>query len=492
MIMVGAGVDYDDIEALRQESAAWRLLRTDHAALILSFLGKVFVDENVRSVLFVTLTERLDETLYSLNEQFGEGTFPRPAKAYLDDWAAPSAGWLRKYYPPGSADAHLDATPALERGVAWVRSLPQRSFVGTESRLSTAFDLLRQIAFGGETDRDVRLEELYRRRAVLDEEIGSLNEGRVEIMDDTAIRDRYQQFVQTATGLLSDFREVEDNFRVLDRRLRERVTTWEGSKGDLLDDVLGDRGAIAESDQGRSFHAFYDFLLVRSRQEEFADLLARVHALDAIEVADPRIRRVHFDWLDAGERTQATVRLLSEQLRRFLDDRAWLENRRVMDVLRSIEAHSLALRDHPGAPPDYHIDATSPSVALPFERPLYTPRPPLALDTSPAASSDEELDVSILFEQTFVDRERLATEVRRSLTHRSQVALSAVLQTAPLEHGLAELVGYFSLTDPAFQAIIDPDTRDSVSWTDAEGRTRVARVPRLTYLRRPAKERETA
>ena len=233
-------MDYDDIERLRQDSAAWRLLRADHTALILSFLGRVFVDENVRSILFASLAERLEETLYGLNEQLGEGTFPRSAKAYLDDWSAPSAGWLRKYYPPGSAEAHLDATPALERAVGWVRGLPQRSFVGTESRLSTAFDLLRQIAFGGETDRDVRLEELHRRRAELDEDIAALDEGRVELMDATAIRDRYQQFVMTATGLLSDFREVEDNFRVLDRRLRERVATWEGSKADLLDDVLGD------------------------------------------------------------------------------------------------------------------------------------------------------------------------------------------------------------------------------------------------------------
>jgi hypothetical protein len=483
-------VDYEDVEGLRQDSAAWRLLRADHAALILSFLGRVFVDENVRSVPFVTLAERLDDTLYRLNDQLGEGTFPRPARTYLDDWSAPSSGWLRKYYPPGSPEACLDATPALERAVSWVRSLPQRSFVGTESRLSTAFDLLRQIAFGGETDRDVRLEELYRRRADLDQEIAELNEGRVEIMDPTAIRDRYQQFVMTATGLLSDFREVEDNFRVLDRRLRERVATWDGSKGDLLDDVLGDRGAIAESDQGRSFHAFYDFLLTSSRQEEFADLLARVHALDAIEDVDPRIRRVHYDWLDAGERTQATVRLLSEQLRRFLDDRAWLENRRVMDVLRSIESQALAVRDQPGTPPGFEIDATSPSITLPFERPLYAPRPALALDTAPATSGDAELDVSALFEQTFVDREALASQVRRALTQRSQVTLSDVLVVSPLEHGLAELVGYFSLTDSTFTTVIDGDTRDSVTWTDTGGRVRVARVPRLTYLRESASERQ--
>jgi hypothetical protein len=92
--------------------------------------------------------------------------------------------------------------------------------------------------------------------------------------------------------------------------------------------VLGDRDAIAESDQGRSFQAIYDFLLSPKRQAELTELLDKVHRLEAIDESGPRMRRIHYDWLDAGEQTQATVRTLSDQLRRFLDDQAWLENRR--------------------------------------------------------------------------------------------------------------------------------------------------------------------
>src|SRR5258708_15024760 len=64
-----------------------------------------------------------------------------------------------------------------------------------------------------------------------------------------------------------------------------------------------------------------------------------------------RLRHIHHDWLDAAERTQATVRQLSDQLRRFLDDQVWFENRRVIDVLRSIEASAFAAprsAKHPG------------------------------------------------------------------------------------------------------------------------------------------------
>jgi hypothetical protein len=64
---------------------------------------------HVRSISAAELVSRLDDELYALNERLGETTFPKAAKAYLDDWAAPANGWLRKYYPAGSDDVHFDA-----------------------------------------------------------------------------------------------------------------------------------------------------------------------------------------------------------------------------------------------------------------------------------------------------------------------------------------------------------------------------------------------
>ena len=47
------------------------------------------------------------------------------------------------------------------------------------------------------------------------------------MLDDTALRDRFQQFTGLARELLADFREVEHNFRALDRRVRERIALWD-------------------------------------------------------------------------------------------------------------------------------------------------------------------------------------------------------------------------------------------------------------------------
>src|SRR6516162_2236698 len=372
MIRMTGAATFDEIAWLRANSPAWRLLRADNAPLLLSFLYRVFVADNIRSIAGMELAGRLDDELYALNERT-PGSFPKPARNYLEDWASPESGWLRKYYIEGTDEPWFDATPAVEKALQWVRGLGDREFVGTESRLNTIFDLLRQIVFGTETDPDAKVVALQLKKQQIDDEIARIRSGDVGILDSSGVRDRYQQFSATARELLADFREVEENFRRLDRQLREKITGWHGGKGELLDDVLGSRESIAGSDQGRSFQAFYDFLLSQAREEELIDLLDSVHNLHDLPGKDTRLRHIHYDWLDAAERTQATVRQLSEQLRRFLDDQVWFENRRVIDILRVIEARALRVRDAKDVPVSMQIDASAPAITLPMERPLYAP-----------------------------------------------------------------------------------------------------------------------
>lgn len=476
-------MNYEEIASLRAISPAWRLLRADNAPLVLSFLSQVFVDDNVREISASQLIARLDDELFALNERLGEDAYPKSAKAYLDDWSSMDSAWLRKFYPPGSDEPHYDATPAVEKAVAWVRALRERSFVGTESRLNTVFELLRQLVFGSETDARPRLGELERQRRAIDEEIAAVAAGDFTVLDAASMRDRYQQFGETARGLLSDFREVEANFRRLDRELRERIATWDGAKGDLLDDVVGSRSLITDSDQGRTFQAFYDLLLAPRRQLELSDMLERVSQLGLMADADDRLRYIHHDWLDAGERAQSTVRQLSEQLRRFLDDQVWLENRRVMDLLRSIESSSLSLRDCKISAFDHRIEACAPTVGLPMERPLYTRLRSATVDSTGVEEGRFDSESAALFEQNYVDPAPLVRSIRSALQRSGQVGLPDVVAQTPITQGLAELVTYLSLDDEGFTTMFDESGRDTVDWTDDAGIARTATLPRVIYAR---------
>jgi hypothetical protein len=475
---------FDDIAWLRANSPAWRLLRADNSPLVLSFLHRVFIEGNARAIAAGDLESLLDDELYALNQR-QPGSFPKKARAYLDDWAHPDTGWLRKYYPDGTDEPHFDATPAVEKALAWVRSLGDREFVGTESRLNTVFELLRQIVHGTETDPAARVDELTRRKREIEGEIARVEAGDVAVLDPSGVRDRYQQLTATAWELLSDFRQVEENFRRLDRHLREKIAGWQGGKGELLDDVLGSRESIAGSDQGRSFQAFYDFLLSQARQEELASLLARVDELAGLAERDPRLRRVHYDWLDAAERTQAVVRQLSEQLRRFLDDQAWFENRRVIDILREIESNALRLRGMPAPAVMMEIDTAAPAITLPFERPLYAPvrKPRIDSDDIRPAGADEETDPAALFEQVYVDPGPLRDTVRAALRRSAQVGLAEIVASVPLTHGVAELVTYLALRDESFAMIFDDEHPENLTWTGLDGRSQTVTMPRVTFTR---------
>ncbi|OIN92988.1 MAG: hypothetical protein AUJ20_05655 [Comamonadaceae bacterium CG1_02_60_18] len=477
-------LDYPTLDALRRQHPAWRLLLADHAPLIASFLQRTFVEPNVRVMAQSALVEALEDTLFGLREQIGEQAFPKGASEYLNDWAAPERGWLRKFYPPGSDEVHFDLTPATERALSWLGSLTDRAFVGTESRLLTLFDLLQQMRQGSQTDPQARVAELHKRRAAIDDEIARVLAGDMPLLDDTALRERFMHFSTLARELLTDFREVEHNFRTLDRSVRERIALWQGAKGALLQAILGERDAIAESDQGKSFRAFWDFLMSQQRQEELTQLLEEVMALAPVAALHPdaRLKRVHYDWLDAGEHAQATVALLSQQLRRFLDDQAWLENRRIMDVVRSIEARALAVRAQPPMGDLMVIDDLSPSINLPMERPLYSPPAKLVLDKIALLAGEGDLDASALFDQVRVDKTVLAGQVRQMLQQRAQVSLSEVLAEHPLQQGLGELVAYLQLASESPHAVVDDSVLESVQWTNAQT-TRQARLPRVIFVR---------
>ncbi len=476
-------MDYQQLVSLRQLHPAWRLLRADNAPLIISFLQQAFVGPNQRSLEQANLASKLDDLIYNLQQSLGQTLFPRAANAYLDDWADNSNGWLRKFYPPGSDEAHYELTAATEKTIEWLSSLGKRQFVGTESRLMSIFDLLRQVVEGSETDPDTRIAELEKRKAALDTEIARIKAGQIDLMDATRVRERFLAINDSADSLLADFREIEQNFRDLDREVRERIATWEGGKGALLEDFFGERDAIADSDQGRSFRAFWEFLMSPSRQDELSGLLHKIFNMPPVQSLEPdrRLLRIHYEWLKAGEVAQRTVARLSEQLRRYLDDQAWLENKRIMHLLRDIETKALGLRQHPPENGLISLGDVRVALNLPLDRPLYSPPLKPRIDTQILLEGTSDNDVNVLFGQIHVDKSRLLENLSLALRQQPQISLGELLQRYPLEQGLAELVTWLELATTHSRCVLDEQHSQLISWHDKQGIQRRASVPLIVF-----------
>jgi hypothetical protein len=189
--------------------------------------------------------------------------------------------------------------------------------------------------------------------------------------------------------------------------------------------------------------------------------------------------------MEAGEHTQRTVAALSQQLRRFLDDRAWLENRRIMDILHGIESKALALRDAPPRAARWRLPRPARTSNWRWSA-LYLRR--RSSRSSPIWSCRPAMTRSILrrCSNRVVDKARLTRHIRHALQDRMQITLSELVATQ-LEHGLAELVAYLQLGSETFVTVVDENTVEPIRWqavaADGVALTRCARLPRVVFMR---------
>jgi hypothetical protein len=475
-------MEYEYLVRLRNHPS-WRLLTADSSPFILGFFHLAFIKTNRRAIPAVELIDKLDDYLFHLRGIYGDNIFPRPPKEYLDAWSGEEHAFLRKYYPPSGDEPEYDLTPASEKVFEWLSSLEQKQFVGAESRLLTIFRLLREISREAVIDPEERIRDLEAQKKEIETEIALLKKGQLRPMDRTRIRERFLQADETARRLLSDFRQIEENFRKLDRETRERIATSELPKGRLLDEIFGEEDAIRGSDQGRSFQAFWTFLMSPASQEELDRLLEQVLNLPEISgvTPDEGLRRIRFRLLEAGEKVDKTCGLLVEQLRRFLDDQAWMENKRIMEIIHGIERISVELKPAPPQQRDFiMIDDLRPDMDLAMDRGLFRPPVNPEVDDDPETGMGD-FETPALYNRHYIEEQTLRDRIRTALRGRSQISLEELLMMHPVEKGLSEVIAYLDIACRDDHGVVDTSIARVVQWKDADGRIKKARMPEVIF-----------
>jgi flagellar motility protein MotE (MotC chaperone) len=478
-------MDHDYLEKLKQAHPTLRLIAADNVPLIISFLFLVFIRPNQRSLPQAEITSRLDDYLFHLREIHGEEKYPRSARQYLEDWAGGKTPFLRKYYTDSGDEPEFDLTPATERAVEWLQSLAERRFVGTESRLLTVFNLLKELVRKTSLDPAARIAELERRKEEIDAEIERLRVGIVETYDPTQVKERFLQAEETARRLLADFRQVEYNFRALDREIRERIALSDRPKGKLLDEIFHEQDAIRDSDQGKSFHAFWEFLMSALRQEELAELLEAVYGLEEVRSLNPSpfLSGIKFSLMDAGEKVYKTTGMLVEQLRRFLDEQGYLENRRIMELVKGIEKKAVAIKDAPPTERDFaFLDDVRPDLELVMARGLFAPTTSAAIGDSSVTVGEADIQVDALYRRNFVNEAELRGNIRKALQTRPQITLSRLVEFFPVRKGLAEVVTYLELAHRE-GALVTEDVEEELTFSNEAGEVRRVSLPRVIFVR---------
>jgi hypothetical protein len=456
-------LSHEYIEKLKQTHPALRLLNADNAPLVISFFYRIFIQTNRRSISYSELHSKLDDYLYQLQEVYGENLYPRSAKSYIEEWSSDNSEFLRQYYVAEADEAELDITPSVEKVIEWLLSLEQKQFIGAESLLLTMFQLLREIVQDTEQNPALRIAELERQKAVIEAEIDKVRAGTVNARDARHIKERFLQAEETARKLLSDFRQVEDNFRMLDRQAREKIAASEEQKGKLLDIIFQEQEVIQNSDQGQSFKAFWEFLMSPTSQDELKELLHKTFNVNEIKELNVNniLNQIDMTLLTAGEKVYKTSVLLAEQLRKYLETQAYLENRRIMDIIRKIEKQAIALKGCPPRTKEFSaLNELNPDINLIMSRSMFLPpkNPVIAVDSLMEGKSDSIL--SALYQQTYVNEDELYSNIHQALKKHSQISLKELTLLFPVRKGLEEIITYLNIASKYPNTVINNDVQD--------------------------------
>ena len=476
---------HDELFSSLRQSAAVKLLQSKNASLTLSFLYDQFKRKQRVTIPQAELTERLTAYLESL-VQAHSNLYGGTAVSYLRIWCDDDHRFLRRYYESGSDDPVYELTPDTERAIAWVEELQKTEFVGTESRFLRIFDLLQKIVTYSTEDVAARLAQLEKDKADIQSQIDVIKAtGKIEQYSRTQIRERFFEANDVSRRLLADFREVEANFSAMALQVQKQQMVGGIRKGQIVKQVLDADAMLKESDQGRSFYTFWEFLISPQRQDELQELLTAVYQLPDLQQIDVsqgrQLRRLKRNLIDAAAKIVESNRRLGEKLRKLLDEQNLVEARRVMELAGEIKQTAVSLIPHSPDEKDFFYLETAPAIDMPLERPLWTPPVNVSYTDIEMESADVDLstaNLEALFNQFYVDESRLRRHIAALQDKKETVTVGELTAVYPLKQGLAELVAY---------AVVA--SRDEVHYIDETGceelelaeNGRVVRLPLITF-----------
>jgi len=453
-------MNYEKAFSLFRNDKTLQILRADHFPLLISFFHLAFKQQDKISYLQSNIVGLLGDFLFSLVRQ-GIMDYPKEPLEYLQNWS--QQGFLRRYYEIADEPVY-ELSPATENALKWLEDLNKQQFIGTHSRLLQFFSLLQQIVnkTAGPYERILQLQE---DRKKIDQEIDRIKKGNYTQADDTQLKEEYFLAEETARRLLADFRQVEENFRQLDTQTRQTIIKSNLAKGALLDNIFEQQDYLWNTDQGKSFKAFWEFLMSESMQLELEELIEKLNNIPVIKQVKQEqiVDRIKTNLVDAGDKVNRSNDGLIEQLRKYVEQKNLSESRQILRSIEEIENLLIEHKDNLNPQQTLmEIDGLfRPSLLM--GRPLFSPPQKVVFEQTVIENGLPDADTQVLFEQFYVDIELLRNNIKILLRTKSQVSLSELVQHYTPTKGIAEILGYMQIATGDSRHYVNDKQKESLT-----------------------------
>lgn len=463
-------MDYSQLEQTLNNSPSVRLLKMRNAEFFLVFVTSVFDEERAvgQEKLLMLLENQLDNRELldedSNMERLVESNDIK-AKRLINEWT--DRGFLTNYQNE-EGEIIYELSSHSSKVIDWVCTLKKEDYIGTESKFKTLFSQLKELVENSNEDREKRLELLCQRKDEIERQIERLKMGEeVEVYEDYQIEPRFNSLNKLAKELLSDFKEVDDNFKEIIKQIYQRQTDNEQKK-DLLNYIFDAYAELKDSQQGKSFYAFWEFLLSADLQrewDELTDSLYQTLANRQIDTKDMFLKEIKRHLFDAGEKVSKTNDRMSEKLSLIIRQNEQSNAEATKQIINDIKKLLIDASNNKEKP-DATLQYESVEINIPIERQLtFTPSKEIEYKEKPQESvlgiGDLER-IGKLYNPYYVDRTILRRRIDEILKDRGQTTIAEVIaKNSGVEKGLSELFGYIGILKE-YKTAVSPERTQSV------------------------------
>ena len=440
------------IDILNHSPSA-ELLKAKYREQLILFFATVFSEEHkvvAQETLYQYLSDFLDHQALNEDEEASAKTFDEKAKNYIRTWT--NKGFLTNYQDE-QGDIFYELSSHTIKVLDWIGSLKKEEYIGTESKFKNIFNQLKELVEFTNEDKEKRLEILLAKRDELQAQIDSLQAGEdVKVFEEYEIIPRFNQLTQQAKELLSDFKEVEDNFKNITKEIYQKHS-GQHTKDDILQFTFDALDQLKESPQGKSFYAFWSFLLMPDLQEEWNILTEELYNTlqqKNIAVNDTFLRSMKNHLYYSGEKVSKANDKMAEKLSRIIRETENSDSEATKATLSEIKKLLIDISKRSEVPDISFELETFSDVNIPFERKLTNQKrevPQYAQHPKNANTSLTNIaQLDKLFARRIVDRETVRKHIREVLREKKQATLADIVaKQGGVKDGLAELVTYLSV-----------------------------------------------
>lgn len=469
-----------NIIEILESSPSVALLRARSSKIILEYLISIFdtttavSHENIHSLLADFLNNHgveVDEE----NDILFSDTYEEKAAKYIKKWT--ESGFLTNYRNE-DGEIYYELSSHSIKVIDWLSGLKREEYIGTESKFKSIITQLRELVEYTNEDRETRLQILEDKKLEIEQQIQRLQMGDdVKIFEEYEIVPRFQQVSKLAKELLSDFKDVDDNFKNIIKDIYQKQIDPNLNKGGILQYTFDALDELKSSSQGRSFYAFWEFLLSRDMQNELEQLINSLFSTlqeRNIENEDRFLQNMVSHLYESGRKVYQTNDKMADKLSHIIRENDAARSDAAKRIVQEIKNSLIEISKAKGKPEISLTVEDGQDISIPFERKItfeqseiteYNQQPENYI-----LDFDSLNEIGKVFGNVVIDRKIIEHNLREVLKKKGQTTIAEVVSLHPLNQGLPELFAYFSVLNEFSHKTINEDKQEAIIFDEKQNK----------------------